>query len=243
MLDLGDRMKIYYENVTRHFLVHRTPVIIRIDGKSFHSWTRWAEKPYDAILGGYMHETLEYLVNNIQGAVFGFTQSDEISILVRDYDELETSMWFDGNIQKIASVSASFATAFFNSIKTSDLPLAFFDSRVFNIPKEEVCNYFIWRQQDIMRNSIQMMGQHHLGHKTIQGLSNQQVKVALENKNVDMNQYPHYFTYGVAYHKKIPASLMGVHVKDARVLDYNIPDFKDNREYVTQHVYLPDDTK
>lgn len=221
---LGDRMK-RYESVPKLFLMRRTPVIIRIDGKAFHTWTRWCEKPFDNVLAMMMADTLEYLIENIQGAVFGFTQSDEISILLRDYDTLETDMWFDGNIQKIVSVSASLATAKFNKIRPKDIPkLAHFDSRTFNLPREEVCNYFLWRQNDILRNSIQSLGQYHLGHKPIQGLNNTEVTKLLENKGIYLHDVPQHFRYGTA------ASKDGI--------DLQVPSFVEIREYIERHVYL-----
>lgn len=251
MLDLGDRMKMYYENVTRNHLVRRTPIIIRLDGKSFHTWTnttwgdwgKWCQRPFDDNLSKWMAETTKYLVDNIQGAVFGFTQSDEISILLRDYDTFETQSWFDGNIQKIASVSASMCTAKFNKLASTftpmyfeygkmsmhELPLAFFDSRCFNINKEDTCNYFVWRQQDVIRNSVQMLGQHFLGHKNIQGLNNLAVVDKLRTAGVDLDSIPQHFKCGVAYSRNSG-------------LDYRTPLFTTNREYVERHIHIKENT-
>ncbi|MEM4260957.1 MAG: tRNA(His) guanylyltransferase Thg1 family protein, partial [Candidatus Woesearchaeota archaeon] len=150
---IDDRMK-RYENVNRYSLIRRTPVIIRLDGKAFHSFTKDLDKPFDEDLHNTFKQTVFYLVSQIQGAVFAYTQSDEISILLRDWDTLTTDAWFDYNIQKMASVSASIVTAKFNMLWHKSNKIAFFDSRVFNLPKEEVCNYFIWRQQDATKNSI-----------------------------------------------------------------------------------------
>jgi len=110
---LGNRMK-RYEDVNRHFLSRRTPVIIRLDGKAFHSFTKGLDRPFDEDLHKTFKQTLFELVSQIQGAVFAYTQSDEISILLRDWDTLTTDAWFDYNVQKMASVSASIATAEFN---------------------------------------------------------------------------------------------------------------------------------
>lgn len=110
---LGDRMK-GYENVTRNHLIRRMPVIIRIDGKAFHTLTRGFNKPFDDVLVATMQDTMKYLCENVEGCVLGYTQSDEISLVLCDYKKLETSAWFDNNIQKICSVSASLATAAFN---------------------------------------------------------------------------------------------------------------------------------
>ena len=140
---LGDRMKTY-EQVSQSALCRRTPVIIRLDGKAWHTFTNTinVQKPFDQKLHSSMVELTAHLVDGIQGAVFGYTQSDKISILVVDYKNLNTSAWFDNNIQKMCSVSASMATAAFSRIYKAD-QMALFDSRVFNLPKEEVCYYFI----------------------------------------------------------------------------------------------------
>lgn len=112
--DLGTRMKEYYEQVPKYRLFRRTPVAIRIDGKAFHTFTRGFKKPFDEVLGNSMVATMEYLCKNIQGCVFGYTQSDEISLLLIDYQKLNSSAWFDYEIQKICSIAASMATMAFN---------------------------------------------------------------------------------------------------------------------------------
>jgi len=179
-------MKNNYESRSKTFLTRRTPVIIRIDGKAFHTYTKGLEKPFDEGLISDMQETMLFLCNNIQGAKLGYHQSDEISILVTDYEKLTTDAWFDYNVQKMTSISSSLTTAMFNkkryersrykdsgsdsdgfghsfswdvNIVELDLPLAFFDSRAFNIPKEEVANYFLSRQKDAVKNSVAMLAQ------------------------------------------------------------------------------------
>ena len=111
---LGDRMKENYENRAKTYLVRRMPVIIRLDGKAFHTFTRGLKRPYDEIFHNTMNQTMKYLCENIQGCKLGYTQSDEITLLLTDYDTLTTDAWFDNNVQKICSVSASMATMAFN---------------------------------------------------------------------------------------------------------------------------------
>lgn len=115
---LGDRMKSYYEDRTRYFIPRKTFGLIRIDGKAFHTYTKGLEKPFDTGLISDMNETARFLCENIQGARFGFVQSDEIQIVFTDLFERDAQMWFDGNIQKIASISASIATSKFNQLRT-----------------------------------------------------------------------------------------------------------------------------
>lgn len=189
--DLGNRMKTFYDEIPKTKLMRRTPVIIRIDGKAFHTFTRGFKRPFDNVLIKTMQETAKYLCENIQGCQLAYTQSDEISLLLIDYQRFETSAWFDYEIQKMCSISASMATMYFNKVfsevvtdyfdgedeedENYDFALAearekgaMFDARVFNIPREEVTNYFYWRQLDASRNSIQMAGQANFSHKELQ---------------------------------------------------------------------------
>ena len=112
--NLGKRMKEFYEQVPKTRLVRRMPVAIRIDGKAFHTFTRGFQKPFDKVLMQSMQETTKYLCENVQSCVFGYTQSDEITLILVDYKELDTSAWFDYEVQKLCSISASMATMAFN---------------------------------------------------------------------------------------------------------------------------------
>ena len=146
---LGDRMKSF-EDVERRKLTKKVPVIIRLDGKAFHTFTRGSEKPFDRRIIKAMQDTTEFLMRNIQGAKFGYVQSDEISLLILDTDSYETSAWFDYNVQKMASISASMAAVQFSEIyrcltPPNEFKPAYFDARIFNLPKFEVPNYFRWR--------------------------------------------------------------------------------------------------
>ena len=187
--DLGKRMKENYEIRTRSFLPRRTNVIIRLDGKAFHTYTKGLDKPFDYKLMDDMMETTKFLCENIQGCKIGYTQSDEISLLLTDYDNIKTSSWYDGQVQKITSVSASLATAKFNQLRPEKL--AFFDSRVFVIPdKEEVVNYFIWRQQDATRNSLSMASQSVYSDKQLFKKNSSDKQEMLMEKGINWNDYP-----------------------------------------------------
>lgn len=217
--DLGKRMKEFYEQVPKTKLVRRMPVAIRIDGKAFHTFTKGFKKPFDDLLMDTMHQTTKYLCENIQGCVLGYTQSDEITLILVDYKNLNSSAWFDYEVQKMCSISASMATMAFNKIfqqkifeMETDLALsegvpedvnkllmayltamdkgAMFDARVFNIPKEEVTNLIYWRQLDATRNSIQMVGQANFSHKELQGKSCNEIQDILhEQKGINWNNY------------------------------------------------------
>lgn len=185
---LGKRMKEQYEDRFRYKLLRRTPTIIRIDGKAFHTYTQGLNKPFDEGLIEDMQNTMIFLCKNIQGCKMGYCQSDEISLLLTDYDTINTSAWFDYNLQKMCSVSASMATSEFNRLRiirnfehfnldtfiaqalVSKMKLANFDSRVFQISDyEEVVNYFIWRYFDAIRNSISMLAQSLYSPKELSG--------------------------------------------------------------------------
>lgn len=185
---IGDRMKEFYEDRTRYTLMRRTYTIIRIDGKAFHTYTRGLQKPFDDRLMEDMDATAAYICQNIQGAKFAFVQSDEISVLITDFDEINTGAWFEGNLQKMCSVSASMATAKFNQLRPAKIAL--FDSRVFQMPnKAEVENYFIWRQQDTTRNSISSVAQSLYSHKELNGKGNDEKQELIFQKGINWNDY------------------------------------------------------
>ena len=217
---LGTRMKTFYEQVPKTRLVRRMPVAIRLDGKAFHTFTRGFQKPFDEVLGNAMVRTMEHLCKNIQGCVFGYTQSDEITLLLIDYQTLDTSAWFDYEVQKMCSISASMATMAFNRFFAGEVKTftfnngenyergskeailcevyrnavnkgAMFDARVFNIPKEEVANLIYWRQLDATRNSIQMVGQANFSHNELQNKSCNVIQDMLfQERDINWNDFP-----------------------------------------------------
>ena len=191
---LAKRMK-KYEAVPKNTLMRRTPVIIRVDGRAFHTFTKGFQKPFDDVLMRVMQDTMKYLCENIQGCVFGYTQSDEITLILIDYKKLNSEAWFDYEVQKMCSIVASMATMAFNRLfmyeyeefnrwiyegsptdedkRLNDVYYnamckgAMFDARAFNLPKEEVTNNIYWRQLDASRNSIQMVGQANFSHREL----------------------------------------------------------------------------
>jgi tRNA(His) 5'-end guanylyltransferase len=164
-------MKLSYEDCYRIKLPSKMPLIIRIDGCHFHSYTKKCKKPVDENLVECMNETAKYLCKNVHGTKLAYIQSDEISLLLTNFDKQNTQSYFDNNLQKIVSVTASLASSYFTSISSKifgDIKLAQFDSRAFVLPKEEVNNYFIFRQQDAIRNSVQMLARSIFPHKECQ---------------------------------------------------------------------------
>jgi tRNA(His) 5'-end guanylyltransferase len=155
---------------------------MRLDGKAFHTVTKNCIKPFDGNLKQCFITTAQWLLTQIQGAKFAYHQSDELSILITDYDTLSTEAGFDYNVQKMTSVSAALCSVKFSEV--FEYP-CYFDSRVFNIPKEEVLNYFIWRQKDWERNSIQMLCRSHFSHKDLINKSTSQMHEMLHDIGVN----------------------------------------------------------
>ena len=249
--DLGTRMKEFYEAVPKKKLMRRTPVAIRLDGKAFHTFTRGFQKPFDDVLGAAMRNTMKYLCENIQGCVFGYTQSDEITLILVDYQKLNTAAWFDYEVQKMCSIAASMATMAFNKFFAEEVDIynsnpnnsgiqanwyitaklkgAMFDARVFNIPKEEVANLIYWRQLDATRNSIQMVGQANFTHKELQGVSCNQIQnKLLTEKNINWNDFPTHLKRGSCCIKNIDWCI-----------DLEIPIFKgEDRDYIERFIFV-----
>lgn len=213
-----------YENVTSHFLARRMPVIIRIEGKGFHSFTRGFKKPFDDILVSVMQKTMLELCERAEGCVMGYTQSDEISLVLCDY------AWFGHGVHKMCSISASIATSVFNKyfrnaatgvsgVYEKRIDKADFKSRVFNLPKEEVCNYMIWRQQNAVRSSIQATAQADFSHKQLRG-------TCCIKKPILIN-----------------AGQPDEVLRNKWIIDEDIPVFSDDRDYVERRIVFEEDYK
>jgi tRNA(His) 5'-end guanylyltransferase len=260
---LGDRMKANYENRSKTYLTRRSVVVGRLDGKAFHSFCRNLKKPYDEVFHKAMNSTLQYLCKNIQGCKFGYTQSDEISLLLTDYDTLTTDAWFDYNVQKMCSVAASMATFAFNkyfeqyafdAIKTIidkqelDAEKAYiqaldkcktngglFDARFFNIPVSDAINCMIWRQQDATRNAVQMLGQTYFNHNELHKKSTDAIQEMLWQKGINFNDMPIEFKRGVCCYKR------AIEVRGAArtewYIDKECPIFTQDRNYIER--FLP----
>jgi tRNA(His) 5'-end guanylyltransferase len=211
---LGNRMKENYENRTRYCLPRRTYTILRLDGCHFHTYTRGLRKPFDKGLYEDIDNAIIAILSELQGAVLAYTQSDEISLLLTDFSQPSTDAWFDGNLQKMVSVSASVMTAHFNKFRWARMidsvglknelddpcftidranfetyaseKIAYFDSRAFTIPdRVEVMNYFRWRQQDCIRNSVSMVAQANFSHKELNGKSQSDMHEMLHRKGIN----------------------------------------------------------
>ena len=240
-------MKTYYENRSKTYLMRRENVIIRIDGCHFHTFTKGLKKPYDSLFIEVMQRTTKSLCESIQGCKFGYVESDEISLLLTDYDTLKTDAWFDYSVQKICSVAASMAAMFFNRhlkerawqefddkdyyitlLKKIELG-GYFDARAFNLPEHEVVNYFIWRQNDATRNSIQGLAQANFSQKQLQGLNNSQLQDKLhEEKGINWNDCKTVEKRGSAV-IKIMDPITG---RSKWTVDTEMPIISQNKDYI-----------
>jgi tRNA(His) 5'-end guanylyltransferase len=191
--ELGDRMK-EYEKVSSIYLPRRSYIIIRVDGIAFHTYTKGFKKPYDDTLISAMNYTAEYLCKNIIGAKLAFTQSDEVSIVVTDFGDTKTQAWFNNNLIKMVSNSASKATSSFNAFmgyKQYTTKIAEFDSRVYQIPqKTEVINYLRWRQMDTIRNSIETVARCHFTQSEMNGKNGKELKDMIISAGDNWDMYP-----------------------------------------------------
>lgn len=256
---IGSRMKEFYENIPKTKLMRRLPVVIRIDGRSFHTFTRNLKKPFDDILIKSMQDTMMYLCKNIQGCVFGYTQSDEITLILIDYKTLTSSAFFNYEVEKVCSVSASMATKAFNkafrnkssayldemyekwnwsnedknyenALEKCLIMEAEFDSRCFNIPKEEVTNLIFWRQSDAFKNSIQMVGRAYFFHTELKNKNLSDIQDMLHEKHgINWNDYPIELKRGSACIK----------TEEGWIIDHEMPILKgDDRHYVDHLIYV-----
>lgn len=247
---LSDRMKDY-ELVSDYRLTKKTPVIVRIDGKAFHTYTKGLDKPFDSILSEAMNYVCRKLIETVQGCKFAYTQSDEISLLLTDWDKPTTDCYFDYRVQKMVSVLASAATMYFNQfIMTNVLyweicssgqskelfdkwepkaGCAMFDARAYNIPKEDVCNYFIWRQEDASRNSIQSLGRSKFSFKKMLNKKNNEVQDMLFNEcSINWNFIDTKWKRGFAVYRG----------EEGIKSDFEIPIFKQDRAFIGKYLEI-----
>lgn len=228
---LGDRMKGQYEQRTRFLLPRRTYTILRADGKAFHTFTRHCLKPHDPDLAAAMDAAALALCEGAQGACLAYIQSDEISVLLQDFGDIRTDAWFDGNVQKIVSVAASIVTAAFNRAYDAFAlhGSALFDCRAFTIPDPvEVENYFIWRQQDAVRNSIQSLAQSKFTHNELHGLNTNELQEKLfQTHGINWSDLPADQKRGRCIVREDGAGWLD---------DLNIPSFTQDHGYLSSRI-------
>lgn len=238
---LGDRMKLY-EAASRPVLPPRLPVILRIDGRAFHSFTRGMEKPFDDGLMATMDRIGKAICNDASGAQIAYVQSDEISVLLHSYKRFASQPWFGNEVQKMVSVAASLAAS---TLSAEHQRLCSFDGRVFVLPESDVCNYFVWRQQDAMRNSVQMVARTLYSHKECEHKNQSALRAMCLAKGVDWLAMPPRLTRGrCIVRRTYPLRVEGQAETTTRsewVVDDLLPVFSQQREYIEQHLTTEDE--
>lgn len=220
--DLGRRIKHDYEDALRISVPRRSYVIVRVDGRAFHRFTSGLERPYSQELAAALDAAAVHLCGEMIGCRFAYGQSDEYSFLLTDFEGDAAPLWFDGNIQKIVSVSASVFTAVFNRSFEAPRPAAF-DSRLLVISRQmEVEKYFLWRQLDASENSLNMLASAHYSHAQLLGKTNAEKHEMLHAKSMNWAKQPADFKRG----RVVRPSASGWEI------DREVPVFSRDRAYL-----------
>ena len=253
---LGDRQKAY-EDSFRQYLPVRLPVIVRVDGCHFHTYTKNCKRPVDPGLVECMNLTAMELCKTMQGCQLAYVQSDEISLLLTNFQTVDTQSWFENNLQKMVSVAASIAGVTFTTNSEEiwgygsdmdDYPIqkpAYFDARAFVLPKEEVCNYFLWRQLDATRNSVQMLARSIYSHRQLEGKNNSQLQEMIFNAGTNWDKCPipqkrgrcivKTKTEREAFNPKTKETVKAL--RSEWVVDNEIPIFSQDRRYIDKFLF------
>lgn len=263
---LGNRMKAY-EAVNEHYLVPKMPFIIRVDGKAFHTFTKHFKKPFDSIMERAMKATMQSLCKDIPGCVLGYTQSDEITLVCTYSDRIVSEAWFNGRIEKIVAISAAKATKYFNKhyreavlsvfsekndINAWDVHMIYhknfdeaeFDARVFNLPEWDCINNIIWRQQDAIRNSVEMVGHCFYSARELNRVNTDMIKMKLlTDHNIMWDAYPEYnkrgtFCYKVQREKETHGKVVTRNIWE---IEKHPVFLQENREWFSQVTGLKED--
>jgi len=244
MTDIMERMK-RYERCWESILTPRMPVIMRVDGRCFSWYTKVCQRPFDHGIINAMWEVAKKLCKDIQGAQLAYVQSDEISILIHSYKTINSQAWFDNNVQKMVSLSAANASVTMTAesfLVFGKMKEAQFDSRVFTIPENDVCNYFLARQQDWQRNSVQMLASSLYSHNELHKKNNSELKEMIVQKGQNWGTLPTYLKLGACIIKQVIPITMGElkgktwegtpKYKKSWEIDKEIPIFSQDRSYI-----------
>ncbi len=238
-MDIAERMKAY-EEASRPTFPRRIPILLRVDGKTFHTLTSDCARPFDHDLMEAMDAVALALVSQVQGSQLAYVQSDEVSVLVHGYRTIHSQPWLGGDVQKMASIAASEATVAFNSVFKKWNRAGRFDARVFLVPESDVCNYFIWRQQDASRNSVHMVARAHFSHREIGSRTTSEMQELLwQQKKINWNDFPTSCKRGrCAVRRTFERD--GAERSEWR-MDQEIPLFTADRPYVEQYLETAED--
>lgn len=255
------------KNSSKTHLEKQLPVIIKLDGKAFKIFTKYLNKPFDNIIAITMQDTMTYLCEHITNCVIGYTQSDEITLVLCNYKKPTSQAWMNNSVQKICAVASSMATMAFNKFfrenveelesetcGTCDLDVinlikrynecmdngAMFDCCAFNIPRDEVNDCFVWRQNDAIKTSIRTIAQSEFSYKRLSNKTEEQMREMLrEERNIDWHEFPHYLKYGSCC-LQIEEPFVNPNgencIRHKWLVDSKIPIFAENTEYVNERI-------
>lgn len=197
----GDRMKSYENTQTSQVSMNMLPLMIRLDGRGFSRFTKGLARPYDTRLSKCMILLTSYLTREA-GAKLGYTQSDEITLLLNQ-NSYEEQLFFGGKFFKLNSVLASMATSYFSRLIKKYLPKEYylkhplFDCRSWNVPNlAEAANCFLWREKDATKNSIQMAAREIASSKQLEGKKREEQLKILSDNGINWEFYPAFFKRG-----------------------------------------------
>lgn len=204
--ELGDRLKAQEQMEAGRKANKNLPLMCRLDGRAFHTFTKGLIRPYDTRLSELMVDTAAYLVENTH-AKLGYTQSDEITLCWWNKEDSPESVYmFDGKYQKLTSTLAAMASAYFNMRLETAIPekafsktgqIQVFDARVWNVSYlEEVYLNFLWRQDDCIKNSISMAAQAKFSPKQLHGVGSEGKKKMLREMGFPWEDEPQFFRTG-----------------------------------------------
>lgn len=227
----GNRMK-QYEAVSSPILPPNSCVFIRVDGKAFHSFTKkeGCIRPFDTKLSEAMRYAMRKTAQEMQGFKLAYTQSDEVTFLLTDLDSPQSQPWFNNEVNKLVSITASMFTAFFNSRYCPKYDWGFFDARAFAVPERDAPNVMVWRQKDYFRNSLSMLAQSYFPHKELMGKKQADLYQMLHNKGISWADLASWkrngswwdgysFSHDVKTYYDIEKFLTGVDSMEATMLD------------------------
>jgi tRNA(His) guanylyltransferase len=251
---LGDRCKSFEGAETARRADPTRPLLARLDGRSFHTFTRGLDRPYDLRLSKLMNETARYLVSETHAAI-AYTQSDEITLAWPSPSTIEGKYMFDGKLQKLTSVLAGMCSARFQHGVDKLLPdkaeqFPHFDCRVWQVPDLwHAAEVFMWREDDAVKNAISMAAQAHYSSKALHGVNSKVKLEMLQALGQPFERHPRFFRRGTYLQKenyqallteeqrlKIPEThrpKIGETVTRSRIVELNLPPLRQIENLLT----------
>lgn len=200
--DISTRCKTHEAASTKDYADKALPLLARLDGRAFHTYTAGLKRPFDDRLSRCMVETTKDLLDDTHADI-AYTQSDEITLLwYADPTQPSSELPFGGRLQKLTSVLAGRASARFATLTQSAIPekanyLPHFDCRVWSVPSpQDAVDVFVWRQWDARKNSVTMAAQSVYSHRELLNKATSEKLEMLRRRGIDWHGYPDFFRAG-----------------------------------------------